>query len=634
MNMPSQFETLMERIKHLPEEPGCYIMKDHKGKVFYIGKAINLRSRVRNYFQGQDTRPFVSWLGRILADIETIVVRNNTEALLLEKTLIKEHNPRFNIQLKDDKNFIMLRLNTKKAAPGAPLHKRFPRLEVVRQVKNDGARYFGPYPSATQIRETLHLINKHFQLRTCNDKVIDNRVRPCIQHQIGRCPAPCVKETPHYGDEIANVIYFLTGQTNEIEKRLAQAMWQASNEQNYEAAARIRDQLDAIRTSLSSQAVSNVGKHINEDVIAANRTGLLLEIVQLKVRRGHILASHHFSFENQEFPTDELLVSFLVQLYENSDDAELPHKILTSMDLGTEAGFLATTLSNRKKARVEVKQPERGKARALVDIAQKNADNAMDERIRLRDTQTASLDALQKCLSVDFVPHVIECFDVSLFQGTDAVASQVCFVDGIADKSRYRHYNIKTVTGTDDFAMLYEALTRRLKRGLENQDLPDLLLVDGGKGQLSVALAACKDLGIDVNKNHFFVAGIAKARTLSESSEDVSHSPERLFLPNVKDPIVLKPHTAERYLVERIRDEAHRFAITAHRQKRKRRTLTSMLDDIPGIGAHRRRVLLRHLGSVDAVLQASIETLANTPGIGQQLAEQIHRHLHKPSASI
>lgn len=568
-------------------------MKDHRDKIFYVGKAINLRSRVRSYFLGQDTRPFVAWLKHILADIETIVVRNNTESLLLERTLINQHKPKYNIQLRDDKQYILLKLKKEK----------YPRLEMVRQIKNDGARYFGPYPSASQIRDTLHLINKYFHLRTCQDKVLHSRKRPCIQHQIGRCPAPCVQELPHYSDEINNVVAFLNGQTREVEKRLTQQMTRACENENFELAASLRDQLRAIETSLGKQAVIQANQRDNKDVIAFNRTGPLLEIVQMKVREGMVLSSHHFAFDHQEFPSDELLLTFLTQLYEHIDKEQLPKQILVSIELGDEKKLLP----------VEVKTPIRGKLKALIDIAQRNADKAMTERLRQHEIQSASLQALQKCLGIQFSPKVIECFDISLFQGTDAVASQVCFVDGKADKSRYRLYTIKTVTGTDDYAMHREALTRRLTRGIKENNLPDLLLVDGGKGQLNIALAVCKDLNIQLDPVKFYVAGIAK-------------DPERIFLPNVKDPIVLKPHTAERYLLERIRDEAHRFAITAHKHKRKKRTLHSAIDQISGVGPQKRRDLLKHLGSIEAITKASIETLCSVPGIGPELAKHIHNY--------
>lgn len=506
-----------------PEEPGCYLMKDKKGKVFYVGKAINLRNRIRSYFSGQDTRAFVSWLDRILDKIDIIVVHNNTEALLLEQTLIQLHNPKYNILLKDDKNFISLRLAKPKES-GA-LHERFPRLEITRKPKKDNARYFGPYPSATKLRETVSLINKQFKLRTCSDQVIDHRDRPCIQHQMGRCLAPCVFAVPEYAQEMDNVALFLKGRTSEVEKQLEKSMWQAVADENFERAAQIRDQIAAIKESVEPQTAYRLSKTHDEDVFGVARKAGYLEIVRLPVRAGRVQGAEHYAFENQEFPTDELLSGFITQFYANfPEDSKI--KIISVLEA-----------------------PKRGPLVKLLAMANQNAEHALQERLKRLESHQENLKALQACAGLSKLPRVIECFDISLFQGTDAVASQVCFVDGVADKSRYRKYNIKTVEGTDDYASLREVLTRRLKKG----DFPDLLLVDGGKGQLAVAMAVIKDLGLNLP-----VAAIAK-------------DPERLFLPNRKDGIMLKEHTKERYLLERIRDEAHRFAITTHRAKRAKR---------------------------------------------------------------
>lgn len=518
-----------------PELPGCYLMRDKAGKVFYVGKAINLRSRIRSYFSGQDTRAFVSWLDQILDRIDVTVVRNNTEALLLERSLIQKYKPKFNILLRDDKNFISLRLA--KPSLTGKLHERFPRLEIIRKPKADKARYFGPYPSATKLRETVHQIDKYFKLRTCSDKMIDNRSRPCVQYQIGRCWAPCVLDVPNYEQELENIILFLKGQTGEIQKRLEKNMWQAVSEENFERAAQIRDQIQAVQDSTQKQAAYTLAKKTNEDIYGVARQAGYLEIVRLPVRLGRVLEAEHYGFENQEFPTTELLSGFLSQFYAVLPESEGPDQIILP--------------ENIESMGLNIKCPKRGQLKDLLDMATQNAEHALKECLRRLESHQDALKALQKCAGLAQLPKMIECFDVSLFQGTDSMASQVCFVEGIPDKSRYRKYHIKTVQGTDDYASLREVLLRRLKKG----DYPDLLLVDGGKGQLSVAMAVVKDLGIKLA-----VAGIAK-------------DPERLFLPNVKNPIVLKEHTQERYLLERIRDEAHRFAITSHRTKRAKRIL-------------------------------------------------------------
>ncbi|MBL4818233.1 MAG: excinuclease ABC subunit UvrC [Deltaproteobacteria bacterium] len=526
-----------------PESPGCYLMKNKAGKIFYVGKAINLRNRIRSYFTGQDTRAFVGWLDKILDKIDVVVVESNKEALLLEQTLIQLHKPKYNILLKDDKRFISLRLAKPKES-GA-LHDQFPKLEIIRKPKKDNARYFGPYPSATKLRETVTQINKHFKLRTCSDRVIDHRDRPCIQHQIGRCLAPCVYPVPVYEQEMDNVAMFLKGQTSEVEKQLEQLMWNAVQSEQFERAAQIRDQIQAIEDSVEKQTAYRLSKRHDEDVFGVAREAGYLEIVRLPIRAGRMQGAEHYGFQNQEFPTDELLSGFISQFYANLPEQDWPKQVASPyppFEKGGQGGFPPP-----------VSTPKRGELLKLVNIATQNAELALEGRLKQAESHLENLKALQACVGMRRLPKTIECFDVSLFQGTDAVASQVCFVNGVPDKSRYRKYNIKTVEGTDDYAMMREVLTRRLKKA----DFPDLLLVDGGKGQLSVAMAVCRDLGLDLT-----LAAIAKA-------------PERLFLPNRKNPIVLKEHTKERYLLERIRDEAHRFAITAHRAKRKKRILSS-----------------------------------------------------------
>lgn len=632
----TRFEAILENIKHLPDQPGCYLMKNKKGKIFYVGKAINLRSRLRSYFTGQDTRPFVSWLSHMLYDIETVVVRNEKEALLLEHTLIKQHQPQFNISLKDDKNYILLKLQMKSVSKSSPLHLRYPRLEIVRTAKSDGARYFGPFPSAMQIRETVQLINKHFQLRNCSDHVIDNRARPCIQYQIGRCPAPCVYDVSNYHDELLNVIAFLSGQTKELENRITARMWKASNEENYELAAILHNKLTAIQTSLMTQAASKVGRKGSEDAFAIAREGPLVEIAHVITRNGRLMGSKTYAFDHQEFPSEDVLLDFMSQRYQDISKENLPNNIYTSIHLPKEAKLLALELSQRRETAVRISTPTKSQPKALVDIATKNADLALKERLRKNSLNEKSLEGLQKVLGLSSSPRLIECYDVSLFQGTDAVASSVCFLNGEPEKSRYRKYNIKTVTGTDDYAMLYETLSRRLIRGLKDDDLPNLILVDGGKGQLAVAIAVFKDLQIPISKEKVYVAGIAKARvkdTEQKGPKDISlpsgdikevqKSFERLFIPGAKDPILLKPHTAERYLVERIRDEAHRFAITAHRARRKKRVMGSELDAIKGIGPARRKKLLQHFGSVERLKVAGPEEISVIAKIPISLAHQI-----------
>jgi len=663
---------IAERVKTLPTEPGCYLMKDRRGDIFYVGKAADLRARVRSYFSGSDTRQFVDWLDDILDELDVIVVRNEKEALLLERTLVRQHQPKFNVKLRDDKNFIHLRLQTRPTTDAsAPLRRRYPRVEVVRGASDGdgGLRTFGPFHSATSARATLRVLNRFFQLRTCRDAVLENRARPCLQHQIGRCPAPCVYPVPGYTEQLQDAALFLAGRRSELAERLKARMLERADAEDFEQAARLRDQLAAIGTALDEQVVTDVDKQANQDVWGVDRRGSLLVLTRVPVRDGRMQGVDVFDFDRAEFPTEELVSSFLLATYEATEPAGIPDEVLLGVDLGDGLQALAEVLSDRRGRRVDVKVPQRGRKNQLLEIAQKNATMQADERVRRRETRRAGLEALQERLQLKVAPRVIECFDISLFQGTDAVASQVCFVDGAADKSRYRRMNIKTIEGTDDFAMLHEAIGRRLRRGLEQGDLPDLIIVDGGKGQLNAAIAAFADAGVRIAnavgvgvgpsvgaegpaKAVVGLCSIAKARTfnttnrkrgarpatpredragLATDDDALQMSPERLFVPGAKDPLVLRPHTPERFLVEQLRDEAHRFAITAHRNRRKARTLRSVLEEIPGVGPTRRKALLKTFGSTEGVADADVAAIAAVSGVGPALAARIKEALTGPA---
>lgn len=622
--MERGFQYVVDKIKTITTEPGCYLMKGHDGEVFYIGKAKNLRARLRSYFLGTDTRIFVSFLEHILADIDVMVVRNDIEALVLERELIKQYMPRFNISLKDDKNYILLKLKRPKAS--GKRKDIYPRLEIVRKSKKDNARYFGPYPSANRLRTTVDLINKYFMLRTCVDTVIDNRARPCIQYQIGRCPAPCVYDVPEYALEIENTALFLGGNYQEIEKRLTKKMWALSEQEQYEAAAKVRDQLDAIKTSLTSQVVSEVNRKRNQDIIGLFRMGPEVEVVQLLIRNGTWHLSHNYAFSDQPLPSEEILRAFMHQAYGEKAVEDIPHDIMISLPIVQELSALHADLEARVGRKVHIFSPAKGKQRRLVEIATKNAEIALAERIKQENANERALLALQEKLHLKMKPARIECVDISLIQGSEPFGSVVVFIDGQSDKSKYRLFKIKTVPGMDDFAMIHEVVSRRIKRGIADNDLPDLLLIDGGRGQLNAALKAINDVNLLVSTESFYVAGIAKARALKGTLDDgvaVTHSSERLFTPDHLDPLPLDPHTFERYLVERIRDEAHRFALSAHRRGRQKRTLQSELLTLPGIGKKRAVLLLKHFGSVRAIKTATAEAIAHVLRVNVKKAQEI-----------
>ena len=606
---------LQEKLDALPTEPGVYLMKDRRGQIIYVGKAVNLRSRVRSYFNRTgDTRVFVSLLDQLLGDLETVLVNNEKEALLLENELIKKHKPRFNVLLKDDKQFISLRLDRTQA---------YPRLEVVRKYEKDGARYFGPYSSAGAIRETLRIINRYFHLRTCTDHVLANRKRPCLLFQIGRCPAPCVHPVPpeDYRRSVDEVTLFLEGKASELVEGLRLRMKRASQELKFEEAARMRDQLHAIERSLERQKVATTDFK-DQDVFALYREGDRILFYVLWVRQGRLNGGQAFPFGSQEFPNEELMSSFVNLYYDQG--SFVPEEVLLPLEPDDGTDGLEALLTERKGDRVKVLVPKRGEKHDLVQMAVKNAEQAFLERRRTKDETDGVLSRLQQRLGLRNFPRRMECFDISHFQGSAIVASQVAVTDGETDKSRYRKYKIKTLEKQDDFASMYEVVTRRLKRGLEDNDLPDLLVIDGGKGQLASAHAAMKDLGVDTVD----VVGLAKSRDLEVFDRDAesAKSPERVFVVGRKDPIVLQQNSAEMFMLTRMRDEAHRFAITFQKQVLRKSRVRSALEDIPGVGEARRKMLLRHFGSLKRVGEASIEELAEV--VGPAVAERVHAGLH------
>jgi excinuclease ABC subunit C len=657
-------KTLAEILDALPAAPGVYIMKDRRGKPIYIGKAAVLRNRVRQYFQpaSGDSRDFVPLLDGIVTDIETVITSNEKEALLLENTLIKKHQPRFNVNLKDDKNFLVLRLD-----PEA----EWPRLEVVRRLGSDGAYYFGPYHSASSCREALRVVNRHFQLRTCTDHVLHNRRRPCLQYQIKRCPAPCVLPVDRdaYGDQVRDVRLFLDGKSDELLERLRARMKDAAGRTEFERAAEVRDQVRALEVTLEEQRVVS-SDFVDQDVFGYHRAGIALEIVVMSIRAGKLVGSRAFSFTGQEFPDAELLSSFIGLYYDMGPVP--PDELLLPIEI-EDAALKAEWLSERRAAaaaageggggggrrrKVEVLVPQRGDRRKLIELAQKNAASSYASRRSAQADSEVALGKLQRRLKLPRLPRVIECYDVSHIQGFATVASMVVFVDGRPEKSRYRTYKVRAAAASgrnrnDDFASMYEVLSRRFRRAREGEEaweLPDLVVVDGGKGQLGMALAAARDVGIDVRPGSGLpIIALAKEREVApveapaapeapapveapEASETAAADapaekrPDRVFLPHAKDAIPIRPNSAEMFILQHLRDEAHRFAVRFHRGQRRRLTLRSALAAIPGIGPGRQRLLLRHFGSLKKIREASLEDLAAVPGLSRKTAEAVYAH--------
>jgi excinuclease ABC subunit C len=613
---------LEEKLEALPTGPGVYLMKGRRGEVIYVGKAVNLRARVKSYFgRSSDTRAFIPILEGLLGDVETVVVSNEKEALLLENELIKRHQPRFNVLLKDDKNYICLRLDHSQA---------YPRLEVVRRFQADGAQYFGPYASASSIRETLRIVNRYFQLRTCSDHVLANRKRPCLLYQIGRCPAPCVHPVAHeeYHRNVREVALFLEGRAGELTTSLKGRMRESAKELRYEEAARLRDQLFAIERSLERQTVAS-SEPLDQDVFAHHREADRFLVYVLYVRQGRLNGGQAFLFTGQEFPDAELLLSF-VNLYYAQGNL-VPDEVLLPEALEGEGEALAELLTERRGNKVRVLVPRRGERSRLLDMARANASQAFAEQRRSSQETQDVLARLADVLGLRRLPRRMECFDISHFQGSAVVGSAVAMTEGELDKSRYRHFRVKLTRGQDDFASIYEVVGRRLRRGLADGDLPDLLVIDGGKGQLAAAHAAMRDAGV----TELDVVGLAKARELDGPGREapVVRSPERIFVLGRRDPVVLRQTSPELFLLTRLRDEAHRFAITYQQKLMRRRNFQSVLEDISGVGAGRKRALLRHFGSLKRVRAASIEELSQVEGVSVGLAERIHAALHASSST-
>jgi len=614
--VPSVNVELEEKLDALPNQPGVYLMKDRAGRIIYVGKAVNLRNRVRSYFNrsSSDSRAFVQLLDRVLGDLETVVVRTEKEALLLENELIKKHRPRFNVQLRDDKQYLCIRFDTS---------HQYPRLETVRRPRKDHARYFGPYSSASSIRETLRVVNRFFQLRTCTDHVLETRKRPCLLHQIGRCPAPCVYPVPpeSYRQNVDAVILFLEGRSGPLIEQLRDRMKAASKKLEFEEAARLRDQVIALERSLERQTIATTDA-IDQDVFGLFREADRICIYILYVRGGRITggrALHHTS----DFPDDELITSLVNQYY--ADENFVPKEVLVPSG---ETEALSELLTEQSGQKVKVFVPQRGDKVELIGLASKNAQRSFSERLRTREEIEQVLDRLKERLHLTRLPRRMECFDISHSQGTSIVASQVASLDTEPDTANYRRYKLKTVTQNDDFASMHEILTRRFRRGLEDGDLPDLVVIDGGKGQLAAAYAAMKDLNVE----NVDMVALAKSRDLDVPlpDEEVKRSPERVFLVDRKDPIVLPQNSPELFALTRLRDEAHRFAITFQRKVSRKRGLQSQLDSVPGVGQARRKALLIHFGSLKRLKEATIEDLSRVESIGPAVAERLHAFLHQP----
>lgn len=613
-------EALKAKVAALPRQPGCYLFKDHHGDILYVGKAVVLRNRVRSYFQKSvNHSPKTVRMVRKIQDLEWIVTDSELEALILECSLIKRHRPPYNVLMKDDKTYPYLVVT---------MGEKYPRLMVTRRVRKDGSRYFGPFANAGAVWSTHDLLHRTFPLIPCGKVWSGEPVqRPCLYHHMGRCLAPCagLVDQETYRGVIQNVTLFLEGKGDDLLKQLGAQMEQAAESLEFERAAKLRDQIRALEEVLQRQKVVNPDG-ANEDVVAMVKDERGACVQMFYIRGGKLIGQRHFLLDSSgdENP-GEIVQAFLKQYY--LDAPEVPEKILLPVEI-EELKIVNSWLKQRRGASVEMRVPHRGEDAKLLELASKNAELALLSMRQQMDSKAdwgeAAMAELQDALGLPKLPQRIECYDISNVQGTAPVGSMVVFENGIAKKSDYRRFRIRWhPENPDDYAMMREVITRRLREAMEAEEarqagkgsqngwasLPDLMLIDGGKGQLNAALEAMRALGFELP-----AAGLAKKMEL-------------VILPEQEEPVALPTHSKALHLLQRARDEAHRFALTYHRKIRDKRATKSVLEEIPGVGPRRRRMLLRLFGSVDKIKEASVEEIASAPTMTHKLAEQILAYL-------
>ena len=612
--------SLDEKLARVPDRPGVYLYKDAKAQVIYVGKAASLRGRVRSYFRGsregglplsqQGSRPHdakTESLVRHVADLDYIVTDNELEALMLEANLVRKHRPRYNIILRDDKHYPFLKLTT---------DEEFPRLLVARRVQNDGATYYGPFYPATAMRETLRLTRQLFPLRTCSITIDGRLERPCIQYAIHRCNAPCTgwETREGYAATVRDVRRFLEGKDEALPTRLTEQMERAAAEEKFERAAVLRDQIQSLKKVLERQKIIST-EEVDQDVVGVVRQGADACVELFFVRKGRLVGQEAFFFDKVSGWTDgEMLSAFVRQFYGKS--VRPAPELLLSDDI-PDAALVGEWLSGLAGRRVELSAPQRGSRREFVAMAEANAAIALQNHLLSRDDrQQYVLEELQRALNLPAAPNRIEGYDISNIQGTEQVGSMVVWENGDLKKDDYKRFRIRTVAGADDFASLREVLGRRFGRALEQGTaLPDLVLIDGGRGQLNVGLSVLQELGLD----WIPVAALAKQQ-------------EEVYVGDSLQPLALDPTSPALHTLQRIRDEAHRFAVTYHKKLRTRRTIQSVLDAIPGVGPTIRTSLLKTLGSARRVREASVAELAAVPKVTPKLAQRIHEHFHPPAS--
>jgi excinuclease ABC subunit C len=599
-------DVLVQKYSRVPSFSGVYLMKNTHGQIIYVGKAGNLKKRLSAYFiRPAPLNMKTGVLIKQITDFDIIITTTEKEALILESNLIKSHRPRYNILLKDDKRYPVLRLDIKHP---------YPNLVIARKIQNDGALYFGPYSSPGAVKKTLKFIHKTFKLRKCRSKEVKPRTRPCLHCQIEGCMAPCCMEVNQqdYGKIIKEVVSFLKGRTPDLINDIKKEMFKASDEQDFEKAAKLRDKMLALKTTLEKQ-VTVTTDFIDRDVLGiASKHGKFL-ITQLVIRSGFLVGSHNYDFTDDLATEAEILEAFIKQHYEISHF--IPKELLLPFEI-EEVPLLEDWLGTLKDQKVSIIHPQRGEKARLIEMASQNAESALNEWIASTFSDEEILFRLGKCLQMDRVPNRIECFDNSNLSGTEPVSAMVVFEQLKPKKSAYRKFRIKTVTEPDDYAYMEEVLKRRFRKGEESDSLPDLLMVDGGKGQLNIALSVLKEMNLT---GRFYLIGISKKDQTRGETKD------KIYIPGRVNPI--STPTDLLLFLQRIRDEAHRFAITFHRTRRKKAAFHSILDEIPGIGKKRKQALLKYFGSMSKIRAATPEQLNLVPELNKITAEAVYKAL-------
>ena len=609
-------EQLLATVDRLPTGPGVYLFHDVTGAVAYVGKARSLQKRVRSYFLANrgDSRRATRFVDRYVHSIEFVSTATEHEAFLLENKLIKRHKPAYNVKLRDDKDFLYVRVDRDHA---------FPALELARRPKARRGKgqtsFHGPFANASALRRTLRMLGGIIPLRDCSDREFDSRTRPCLKHEMGRCCAPCVDlVTPEaYAAMLDDALAVLDGRCGHVVDRLEASMVAASSEQRYEEAARLRDQIRYLRAVTAQQEVENLDLQ-DGDVLGLHRAGSLAEVVVLFFRRGALVSSANHSLES-ELPDEELVSGFLAEFY--GDSRPVPREILLPCPV-PDHEFLSDHLAERRGGPVTIAVPQRGARVRLMALAARNAEDALAVAVEQRGHQRALLDGLATRLGLAAPPETIECYDVSNTGRTGAVASRVVFRHGEPDRSRYRTYRIRTLDDQDDYGAMGEVLTRRVRRAASDP-LPDLLIVDGGRAHLGVAMRVFAEHGVE----DVALAALAKGGRRGRGLTLVAGERERVFLPEQEEPLELRRNTPEEYLLQRLRDEAHRFALGQHRRVRSKESLASRLDDVPGVGPVLKKRLLQQFGGTRALGRASVAEVAAVSGVSEPLAQAILDHL-------